>query len=97
MLKLNLNKNKKGCPMTTQAFTIKDMTCTSCVMHIEALEDKLPGVSKIAVNFKKHRMTAEFDEARVDSQTIADAVTKLGYPTTPTSDDKRKGFLSWRR
>jgi copper chaperone CopZ len=83
--------------MTTRTFTIDDMTCTSCVMHIEELEDTLPGVRKIAVNFKKHRMTAEFDEAQVDSQTIADAVTKLGYPTMPTSDEPKKGFLSWKR
>lgn len=83
--------------MATQTFTIHDMTCTSCVMHIEELEECLPGVHKIAVNFKKSQMTAEFDEAQTDSQAIAEAVTKLGYPAAPAAAKTKKGFLPWRR
>ncbi len=83
--------------MTTQAFKISDMTCSSCVMHIEELEDTLHGVDKITVNFKKHLVTAEFDETKVDSQSIAEAVTKIGYPAVPTEAQSKKGFLPWKR
>ena len=83
--------------MTTQTFKINDMSCSSCVMKIEELEDKLPGVGKIAVNFKKHQMTAEFDESEISPHTIAEAVTKLGYPTTPAEQKEKKGFLPWKR
>lgn len=83
--------------MTTQSFKISDMTCSSCVMHIEELEDKLHGVDTITVNFKKHRMIAEYDESKVDSQTIAEAVTSLGYPAIPTETALKKGFSLWKR
>ncbi len=83
--------------MTSQTFTISDMTCSSCVMHIEELEDKLQGVESITVNFQKHLMTAEFDETKVNSQTIAEAVTSIGYPAIPTAPEAKKGFLRWKR
>lgn len=83
--------------MTTQTFKISDMTCSSCVMHIEELEDKLHGVDKITVNFKKHLMVAEFDESRIDSLKIAEAVASLGYPAAPTETAPKKGFLPWKR
>ncbi len=82
--------------MTTQTFKISDMTCSSCVMHIEELEDKLHGVDKITVNFKKHLMTAEYDETKVDSQAIAEAVTSIGYTAIPTETTTKKGFKLWK-
>ena len=84
--------------MTTQAFKVSDMSCTSCIMHIEELEDKLPGVQKIDVNFKKHQMVAEFDEAKISAEEIAEAVTGIGYPSIVTElKEKKRGFLPWRR
>lgn len=83
--------------MITQTFKVNDMSCSSCVMRIEELEDKLPGVQKIAVNFKKHQMTASFDESAITAQTIAEAVTKLGYPATPAEQKEKRGFLPWKR
>lgn len=83
--------------MTNQTFTISDMVCNSCVMHIEELEDTLPGVHKIEVNFKKHQMVAEYDETLTTTQAIADSVTKLGYRTVPVIPSAKKGFLPWKR
>ena len=83
--------------MTSQTFTISNMTCNSCVMHIEELEDTLPGVNKIEVNFKKHKMVAEFDETKITSQVIADSVINLGYPTVLAETPAKKGFLPWKR
>lgn len=84
--------------MTTQAFKISGMSCTSCIMHIEELEDKLPGVQKIDVNFKKHQMVAEFDETKISGAQIAEAVTDIGYPAVATGvKDKKRGFLPWTR
>lgn len=83
--------------MTTQTFKISDMSCSSCVMHIEELEDTVPGVRRIAVNFKKHEMVAEYDESKVTSQAIADEVSKLGYPAIPVERMAKKGFLLWKR
>lgn len=83
--------------MTNQTFNISNMTCNSCVMHIEELEDTLPGVHKIEVNFKKHRMVAEFDETQITSKIIADRVTNLGYHTVPAETKAKKGFKLWKR
>lgn len=83
--------------MATQAFKISDMTCSSCIMHIEALEDKLPGVKRLDVNFKRHQMTAEFDESKITPRQIADAVSELGYPATAMEERVKRGFLPWKR
>lgn len=83
--------------MTNQTFSISNMTCNSCVMHIEELEDTLPGVHKIEVNFKKHKMIVEFDESQITSRVIADSVTNLGYHTVPAEMSAKKGFLPWKR
>lgn len=83
--------------MTTQSFKIKDMTCSSCIMLIEELEDQIPGVKRLDVDFKRHNMKAEYDEKLVTAQQIADAVTELGYPAVPTEERVRRGFLPWKR
>lgn len=83
--------------MAKQGFKVSDMTCSSCIMHIEELEDQLPGVKRLDVDFKRHHMVAEYDESKITVKQIADAVTDLGYPATPTEDQVKRGFFTWKR
>ena len=60
-------------------YTIPNMICPACNMHLEALEDELPGILSIQANYKKQRMVVEFDESQVSEQQIRDAIGELGY------------------
>ena len=62
-----------------KTYTIPNMSCPMCVMHLEALEDELQGVLSVRANYKKQRMEVEFDEARISEQEICQAVVELGY------------------
>jgi copper chaperone CopZ len=55
------------------------MICPACNMHLEALEDELPGILFIQANYKKQRMDVEFDEAEIAVDQIRAAVNELGY------------------
>ena len=65
--------------MTRVTFTIPNMHCPACVMHLEELEDELEGVLSVKANYKKQRMDVEYDEDQINEQTIRAAVKELGY------------------
>lgn len=60
-------------------FTITNMICPACVMHLEELEDELEGVLSIQANYKKQRMDVEFDETAISEAQIRAAVNEIGY------------------
>jgi copper chaperone CopZ len=60
-------------------FTIPNMICPACVMHLEELEDELEGVLSVQANYRKQRMDVEWDESCISEQEIRDAVAELGY------------------
>ncbi len=60
-------------------FTITNMICPACVMHLEELEDELDGVLSIQANYKKRRMDVEFDETAISEAEIRAAVNEIGY------------------
>jgi len=65
--------------MARKTFTIPNMICPACVMHLEALEDELQGIQFIKASYQKQRMDVEFDESQVSEQEIRAAITELGY------------------
>lgn len=73
--------------MTTKTFKVPDMDCTACVMHLEGIEDKLSGVEMIDANYRKQRMTVEYDESEVSEQDIISAVKKEGYTAVPVENE----------
>ena len=60
-------------------FTIPNMICPACVMHLEELEDELEGILSIQASYKKQRMDVEFDETVISEQEIRNAVNEIGY------------------
>jgi copper chaperone CopZ len=65
--------------MKRLTFTIPNMHCPACVMHLEGLEDELPGVGFIQASYKTQKMVVEFDEALLSEAQIRQAVAELGY------------------
>jgi copper ion binding protein len=69
--------------MIKKTFQVSDMHCSNCVMKIEGLEDELPGVKSISASYQKGRMVVEFDETKINAETIIAAVKKQGYTAVP--------------
>lgn len=64
-------------------FRVNDMSCPNCAMHLEALEDELPGVKRIDASYKKLSMEVEFDENILTVTQIIAAANKIGYHPEP--------------
>jgi copper chaperone CopZ len=65
--------------MIKQIFKVGDMHCPNCPMHLQALEDELPGVVEVNASYHKMEMAVKFDENRVTADQIIAAVKALGY------------------
>ena len=61
------------------SFRVPDMQCPNCAMHLEGLEDELPGVKRISASYKKLAMEVEFDETQLTVEQIIAAANALGY------------------
>jgi copper chaperone CopZ len=60
-------------------FKIPDMHCSNCAMHLQGLEDDLPGVLQVDASYQKQQMVVKFDEAVVTELQIIAAAKEIGY------------------
>ena len=68
-----------------EKFDVSGMTCSSCSTHIDKAISALPGVKSVNVNLLGNSMTVEYDESKLNTNSIIGAVAKSGY--TATLDD----------
>ncbi len=61
------------------------MHCPNCAMHLEGLEDEIPGVKRIDASYKKMQMEVEFDETKVTIEQIISAANAIGYHPEPAA------------
>ena len=65
-------------------FHVPDMSCPNCAMHLEGLEDELPGIKRVNASYKKQVMEVEFDETQLSIAQIITAANAIGYHPEPT-------------
>jgi len=65
--------------MTQITFHIPDMHCSSCSMRLEGIEDELEGIQKIKASYLKQTLDIIFDEQKVTTERIRQAIIALGY------------------
>lgn len=65
--------------MVKQIFKVSDMHCPNCPMHLQELEDELPGVLEVNASYQKMEMVVKFDETKVTADQIIAATKELGY------------------
>ena len=68
-----------------KVFRVPDMECPNCAMHLEGLEDDLPGVKRITASYKKQIMEVEFDETKLSVEQIITAANAIGYHPEPVT------------
>ncbi len=69
--------------MVKQTFRVPNMECPNCAMHLEGLEDCLPGVKQIKASYRKQEMIVEYDETLVTREQIIAAALEEGYEAVP--------------
>jgi Cd2+/Zn2+-exporting ATPase len=76
-----------GTEITTRyhhkTFTVKGMDCASCAAGIEHVVRRVPGVLSVSVNYATERLKVEYDSTTTTNESVAQAVTKLGYRLAP--------------
>lgn len=72
----------------TKLFSITDMNCGSCVLHIEKDVSKMKGVHHIAVNFAAAKAQVMFDPEVVSAEEIVAQIKKAGYTAALIDDSK---------
>lgn len=65
--------------MAKQAFSVKGMHCSACVMTLEGLEDELAGIRSLKVSLHKQRAEIDYDEKMISEDEIRKAFESAGY------------------
>ncbi len=58
---------------------LETLTCPSCIKKIQGTLDKMEGVEKAKVLFNVSKAKVEFDEGKVNPETLRETIEKLGY------------------
>ena len=61
---------------------VRGMDCASCPLTVKAVLKKVPGVSEVSVDYKRHSAEVRFDPDQTRPEQLAKAVSDIGYPTT---------------
>ena len=62
-----------------KSFKIEGMTCSACSNRVERFVRKLDGINEANVNFATETLNVDFDENKLKSVDIEEAVVKSGY------------------
>ena len=74
----------------TQTTTLKvpDMTCPVCPITVKKALQKVPGVSKIEVNYAQKEVAVTFDNAKTSESALTKATADVGFPSQPVKNVK---------
>ena len=62
-----------------ERYHVTGMSCSACSSHVEKAVNKLENVEKASVNLLTETMDVTYDETKITSTEIIDAVVKAGY------------------
>jgi copper chaperone CopZ len=63
---------------------ISGMNCKKCVDRVDQALRAVPGVQHAQVSLEGNNAVVNYDAKQTNPQSLADAVTKAGYPTKPS-------------
>ena len=70
-----------------ERYHVTGMSCSACSSHVEKAVNKLDAVEKASVNLLTETMDVTYDESRLSSGGIIDAVVKAGYGASVMSEN----------
>ena len=72
----------------TVTLNVPGMTCEACPITVKKALQKVPGVSRIDVQFEKKQVLVTFDDAKTNTDALVKATTNAGYPSQPEKSTK---------
>lgn len=69
-----------------ERYHVTGMSCSACSSHVEKAVNKLDAVEKASVNLLTETMDVTYDESKLSSEGIIDAVVKAGYGASVMSE-----------
>ncbi|MHB1352347.1 MAG: mercury resistance system periplasmic binding protein MerP [Thiobacillus sp.] len=66
----------------TVALSVPGMSCEVCPITVRKALEKVPGVSRVTVSFRKKEAVVTFDDARTRIEALEDATFEAGYEST---------------
>ena len=72
-----------------QKLQINGMHCTSCAMNIDFDLEDLEGVEKAQTSYAKQQTEVEFDEEKINEETIIKTIKNTGYTAIPLKQDSK--------
>jgi periplasmic mercuric ion binding protein len=72
----------------TVTLNVSGMTCEACPVTVRKALQKVPGVSKIEVQYEKKQVVVTFDDAKTNVDALVKATTNAGYPSQPEKSAK---------
>ena len=61
-----------------EKFDVTGMSCSACSSHVEKSVSKLEGIKTVSVNLLTNSMQVEYDETKLDTGKIIEAVEHAG-------------------
>lgn len=65
--------------MNTVCYSVPNISCNHCVLHVQKALQPLQGVNKVDVDLTSKSVTVEFDSPATDLQLRA-VLAEIGYP-----------------
>lgn len=72
----------------TVKLEVEGMTCGSCAASVTTALKQIDGVGTMDITFEKKGGTVEYNPAKVNEQTIVEAVNKTGFKAQPIAAEK---------
>lgn len=74
-----------------ERYHVTGMSCSACSSHVEKAVNKLEEVEKASVNLLTETMDVTYDETKITSAEIIDAVVKAGYGASVMTEGAAAG------
>jgi mercuric ion binding protein len=72
----------------TVTLNVSGMTCEACPVTVKRALQRVPGVSKIDVQYEKKQVVVTFDDTKTNVDVLVKATTNAGYPSQPEKNSK---------
>lgn len=70
-------------------YAVEGMTCASCALTVEKTLQSLEGVTQASVNLATEQASISYDAARLQEETLLDAVARAGYHLKSNTIEER--------
>lgn len=68
--------------MQNVTLSIPGMTCAACPITVKAALNKVDGITRIDINYKKRQAIVTFDDQKIAVEDLTQATANTGYPSS---------------